>query len=175
MPRKSESHNIKQLFYHKGPFDGVKRDQVLEQIDAESKKYQLPEIMSKKLYTVVEELLGNVFRHGVVLESLESDYLPFITVLSNNDQLTVKSGNIIEHGRVGFLKNHIDHINGMRRSQLKDYYKEQVKAAVISQRGGAGLGLITIAKIIKTKIDYQFKKLNKDYSFFIASATIAAG
>jgi hypothetical protein len=42
----------------------------------------------------------------------------------------------------------------------------------ISEKGGAGLGLIDIAKKTGSKLSYQFKELNDEVSFFILTSTI---
>ena len=44
-----------------------------------------------------------------------------------------------------------------------------------SNKGGAGLGLIEMAKKTGNKLDYDFVPLDNDYSYFILSKTVDAG
>ena len=41
-----------------------------------------------------------------------------------------------------------------------------------SDKGGAGLGLIEMAKKTGNKLDYDFVSLDNDYSYFILSKTV---
>jgi len=52
-------------------------------------------------------------------------------------------------------------------------YKQQIKEGKLSEKGGAGLGFIDIAKKSGNKIEYQFKELTDDRFFFIVITTIS--
>jgi hypothetical protein len=51
-------------------------------------------------------------------------------------------------------------------------FKQQIKESSLSDKGGAGLGLIDIAKKTGSKLSYQFKEINELVSFFILTSTI---
>ena len=52
-------------------------------------------------------------------------------------------------------------------------YKQQIKSGSLSDRGGAGLGLIDIARKTGKKLEYQFLTLNEEYLYFILKVEIA--
>lgn len=61
----------------------------------------------------------------------------------------------------------IQQVNCASREQLKAMYKEQLVKGKLSEKGGAGLGLIDIVRKTGEKIEYQFLPLENDNWFFI--------
>ena len=53
-------------------------------------------------------------------------------------------------------------------------YKKQIKEGKISEKGGAGLGLIDIARKTEEPLEYQFLQLDQDTFFFILKVEINA-
>ena len=51
-------------------------------------------------------------------------------------------------------------------------HKEQIKSTTISDKGGAGLGLIDIIRKTGEKYAYQFLRLDENYHFFVLKTTI---
>ena len=60
------------------------------------------------------------------------------------------------------------------KNGLKQMYKKQINEGKISSRGGAGLGLIDIARKSGQKLKYQFLDLNNNYYFFILEIEVDA-
>ena len=53
-------------------------------------------------------------------------------------------------------------------------YKRQIKDGRLSEKGGAGLGLIDIARKTGETLNYQFLPLDEDNYFFILKVEINA-
>ena len=66
----------------------------------------------------------------------------------------------------------IDYINSLNRDELKAYYKEILNNGELSEKGGGGLGLIDIAKKSRNKLQYSFREIDEDYSFFTLTVKI---
>ena len=66
----------------------------------------------------------------------------------------------------------IDYINSLNRDELKAYYKEVLNNGELSEKGGGGLGLIDIAKKSRNKLQYSFREIDEDYSFFTLTVKI---
>ena len=85
------------------------------------------------------------------------------------------TGNLIRSDKVPQLRERLDDINGMDRSQLSAAYREQITNGHINENGGAGLGFIDIAKKSGNKIDYRFHEIGDElpgFSFFLSICTI---
>lgn len=54
-------------------------------------------------------------------------------------------------------------------------YRQMLSTAEFSTKGGAGLGLIEMAKKTGNKLDYDFVHLDNEYSYFILSKTVDSG
>lgn len=55
------------------------------------------------------------------------------------------------------LKQRIDLLNSLDAQGVKDFYKSTITNGVFTKGGGAGLGLIEIAKISGNPINYNFE------------------
>ena len=56
---------------------------------------------------------------------------------------------------------------------LKAYYLEHLENNQLSDKGGAGLGFITIGMKSGNKLNVEFKKINDQMSLFILNSTIS--
>jgi hypothetical protein len=78
----------------------------------------------------------------------------------------ILTGNHIRTAHVEDLRNKIDKINAMTHDELRVYYRQQLSATELSDKGGAGLGMIDIARKSGHKIDYSFQPVTDTFSFF---------
>ncbi len=83
------------------------------------------------------------------------------------------TGNIVENSKVEGLKKSLDHINSLGPEELKELYKTQMKGGSISEKGGAGLGFISIARKTESKLQYSFQPIDDKTTFFILSTNIS--
>jgi hypothetical protein len=76
------------------------------------------------------------------------------------------SGNPIRKVNVPILKQKLDQINGLDKDGLKDLYKEIIKNTTISEKGGAGLGFVDMARKSGERLEFDFPEMSPDYCFF---------
>lgn len=65
-------------------------------------------------------------------------------------------------------------VNNATHDELKEMYKKQIKEGKLSEKGGAGLGLIDIARKTGETLNYQFLQLDDENYFFILKVEINA-
>ena len=106
-----------------------------------------------------------------IRDSLYSSRGIFI-VSRNDDEYCVTTGNTVEIEKIDGLKSMLDHINSLDKDQLNELYKKQIKDGVLSEKGGAGLGFIDIARKTGKKLDFFFQPIDEKVSFFIMTSTI---
>jgi hypothetical protein len=75
-------------------------------------------------------------------------------------------GNYIKNEAVRELRERIDKINELDYEELKKLYRFKLENGSFHAGGGAGLGIIDIARKSGTKISYNFEVINTSYSFF---------
>ncbi len=130
--------------------------------------------VQRKVFNVMVECLQNISKHADSLtdEEEEEGKRGIVMVSNGVDSYNVTTGNIIKNDKIPGLEKSLEHINSLDKKGLSDLYKTQMKEGRISDKGGAGLGFIDIAKKSGNKLTYQFKKLNEEVSFFILTSSI---
>lgn len=130
----------------------------------------------KKVYHVLVELLQNICKHSgyrtIQSEDDENESqvgLGMAIFGYDKKHFIVCTGNKIKNENIAGLQEMLDHINSLDKMGLKELYKFMIKKSRLSERGGAGLGYIDIAKKNLQKFDYEFVQLNEEESMFILS------
>jgi hypothetical protein len=159
-------------YVYKGIFNPLLTDNILSlaetnmNITGESAKTQ------KKVYFVMVESLQNITRHQE--KECEKDSQAFFVVQNKAGQYDLTTGNIIENAQIEHLNNSIEKINSLEPDALKEYYKNVLENTGMSEKGGAGLGLIEMARRSGNKLSHCFDKVNKDHSFFYFKTKITS-
>lgn len=126
--------------------------------------------LRKKVYNVLVECLQNLYHHidEVPSEMAKNgtDRSAIFMISLNNNGYSITTGNYILTERKDSFQDRLDRINSLDREELKDLYKEVLNSDGRSVKGGGGLGMIDIARKTGKKLNYEFAKLNEEYSFF---------
>jgi hypothetical protein len=81
--------------------------------------------------------------------------------------------NLISNPAIEKLSSHIDKINSFDEpAALKQYYLEHLENNELSEKGGAGLGFITIGMKSGNKLDTKFETINDQHSMFQMEVSI---
>lgn len=133
----------------------------------------------KKVFNVLVECLQNLYHHiddfdneNVFLESSGDKKSAIFSIIRNVDAYNIVTGNFIFPKNVDDITEKINYINSLNRDELKAYYKEVLNNGKLSEKGGGGLGLIDIAKKSRNKLQYSFREIDDDYSFFTLTVKI---
>ncbi len=123
----------------------------------------------KKVLMVMIEALENVFKYHEYFDKdkkLLSEHPPEISIFRKKDNFTVICGNPVQKKDVKALKKRLDYINKLDRDGVKDEYKKTITNGQFTEKGGAGLGLIEMAKISDKILDYTFTSIDGFYDYF---------
>ena len=131
--------------------------------------------VQRKVFNVMVECLQNISKHADTIseEGDDSKERRGIVIISKTDDgYNIITGNVVKTAKVSDLQASLELINSLDKEGLSNLYKQQIVEGRISEKGGAGLGLIDIAKKSGEKLGYQFKEINSSVSFFILTSTI---
>lgn len=128
--------------------------------------------VKRKVFNVLVECLQNVVKHGEKLENPETGEVPALMIGREASQYIIASGNAMHTEQVHELKSKIDKINSLDKKGLKEYYKQIMRNHVVSDKGGAGLGLIDMVRKSGKKLSYDFSSIDNDLSYFSLKTTI---
>lgn len=112
----------------------------------------------KRIFSILIESLQNIRLHA--FKSVVKEELAGIIVVKFNGYYEVNVLNLADENARFILESRIDEVNALSQEQLKRRYMETMTDGVISDKGGAGLGIITIALKSKDKIVYNFHKIS---------------
>ncbi|MBR8537087.1 SiaB family protein kinase [Carboxylicivirga sediminis] len=135
-------------------------------------KSQESNTVQRKVFNVMVECLQNISKHADSLDDDEDERRGIVMVSHGERSYNIITGNVIKNEKVPELKANLELVNSLDKKGLSELYKKQMKEGRISDKGGAGLGFIDIAKKTGSKLSYEFKKLNEDVSFFILTSTV---
>jgi hypothetical protein len=127
----------------------------------------------KRILLIMIESLENIMKHSDGPDSPQDDLeVPSLSISLLNNQFLIKSSNPVDKANIQVLRERIDLLNHMDAQELKNIYKETITNGVFSKTGGAGLGLIEMAKISGNPIQYEFKPINNQYYRYIQLVTV---
>jgi hypothetical protein len=160
------------MFVYRGVVTNENSASLLMLLEKEMENSEFGFVGRKRLFMFVLESLQNVSRHSNRNEYAEMS----LVVYSKTDSgYTVTTGNVIETERINDLRGRLDQINHLEAGEIRSVYRDMLSHAEFSTKGGAGLGLIEMAKKTGNKLDYDFIKLDDKFSYFILSKTVDSG
>ncbi len=129
--------------------------------------------VKRKVFNVMVECLQNISKHAESFDEKSKAKNNAIFMIGKQEkEYFITSGNIVRKDSVDSLKNKLDKINSLDKSGLKELYKEIIKAGKLSEKGGAGLGLVDMARKSGNKLKFDFEPVNQKFSFFSLQTTI---
>ena len=160
------------MFVYRGVVTNENSVPLLMLLEKEMENSEFAFVGRKRLFMFVLESLQNVSRHSNKSQFADMS----LVVYSKTDNgYTVTTGNVLPTKNIKDLKEKLDEVNNLEPKEIRNVYRQMLSTAEFSSKGGAGLGLIEMAKKTGNKLDYDFVSLNDEYSYFILSKTVDAG
>ncbi len=128
--------------------------------------------IKKRVFYVMIECIQNVTRHQEILDKAKLRTDGILLFQSKAGMYNISMGNSIDNKHIDLLKEKLEKVNQLSKEELKEYYKTVLKNTVISEKGGAGLGLIEIARKSGNQLGFKFRKLDDNFSFFFMDTLI---
>jgi hypothetical protein len=168
-------YNISMIY--SGPLWAEGIDGMAEFLQKRLDMDDMPLSESQAVFSVFVEQMNNMLMYSVEKEKHEhpeAETSSGIFVLGTCDKsYYVQTGNVIRDSSVGLLKERIDFLNTLDKKELRQFYKEQMKAENDNPESkGAGLGLTEIAKRATSKIEYEFIPYGEGLSYFTMYVTV---
>ena len=163
------------ILIYEGKFDMQATKSVLHLAERNIDSISEDPSIKRKVFNILVECLQNVIKHGEHLENPDPDHgtVPRLVIGREPKYYTIASGNAMLTEHVAALKSRIDHINSLDKEGLKSMYKQIMRNNNVSEKGGAGLGLVDMARKSGDQLSYQFDTIDKKFSFFSFKTVIA--
>jgi len=171
-------HNINMIY--SGPLWAEGIDGMADFLQKRLDMDEMPLSESQAVFSVFVEQMNNMLMYSAEKEKQErpetgpAETSSGIFVLGSHDKsYYVQTGNVIKDSNVGLLKERIDFLNTLDKKELRQFYKEQMKAENDNPESrGAGLGLTEIARRATSKIEYEFFPYGEGLSYFTMYVTV---
>lgn len=129
--------------------------------------------IKRKVFNVMVESLQNIVKHSdELVDGQTKSHAAIFLIGREANRYTIMSGNPIRKANIPKLQKSLEHINGLDKDGLKDLYKEIIKNTTISEKGGAGLGFVDMARKSGGKLEFEFPEMSPDYCFFCLKVNV---
>ena len=157
------------VLHYKGKFTFERIGILLNELKNKKDAYRIEPIDYKKLLTLMIEILENVLKYSDHFEVFvldHQDYQPEFELQMDGEGFILISRNPVKDKDVENIAKRIDKINTSNDEELKKIYRDTITNGVFTEKGGAGLGFIEMAKITSNSITYSFERIDKGFSYF---------
>ncbi len=152
------SHNIIKMF--------------IAMAEDDMKKGAVDVSISRRVYHTMVEILQNMNRHSDEIADASAVGRGLFMIGKKKDNYFIITSNKIKNSSIKSLKDSIELINSSTLEQLNDLYTNQLRFGRITEKGGAGLGLLDIARKTNKALQFNFIPINKIYSYFLLKVVI---
>lgn len=131
--------------------------------------------LKNKVSFLIAESFQNIVRHGIDKgqeKNAVENHKDFFQINVFDERIVLSSANLIVQEETHNLGNNIDKINKLNLDELRNLYADVLENKGFSKKGGAGLGLIEMARKSGLPIKYRFNSLNETYRQFFLSLEI---
>jgi len=132
------------------------------------------EKLSRKTSILIAESFQNIIRHGT-RSGTEGDPTKendFFQISFLDDRIMIVSKNQIENVNIQNLNDKIDHINELSLEEIKDLWGKLIQQDEFSTKGGAGLGIIEMARKSSLPLKKRFIEMEGSFSQFFLGIEI---
>jgi len=157
------------LFIYRGAVTGPNSVSLLFLLEKDMLNSEFSLTGRKRLFMFVLESLQNVSRHMDLSEHAD---MSLVVYSRNESGYTVTTGNVIHRDDEAGLREQLVFLNGLEKEELRELYRKKLGSNNLSEKGGAGLGLIEMAKRTGNKLDFDFIKIDDELQYFIISKSV---
>jgi hypothetical protein len=156
------------IFGYSGSFSDTITTMIIEISEQNIESHGNLVKLKKKISFLMAECYQNIVRHG----TKPHESLKFPTKSSaffsrsRHGVFYITSANYVLNEFKDTISGKLDRVNELSQDELKELYREVLQKGVLSEKGGAGLGIIEMARKSGHKLDYLFEKINDKLSMF---------
>lgn len=152
------------LFSHFGDFDQAKNDNTLKMVESVILDSGDKRQTMKRVCNLLIEMLQNMSLHGA--RDRSGHMHSFLIVSKTKKSYKLLTGNLVLAGDVDALQSRMDSLLKLDENALRKLYIEILCNEEFSHKGGAGLGLVTVAKKAEQNLKYNIHPLDENFGYF---------
>jgi hypothetical protein len=157
------------MFVYRGVVTNENSVPLLMLLEKEMENSEFGFVGRKRVFMFVLESLQNVSRHS---DNTEHAGMSMVVYSKLQRGYTITTGNVITNSHIEDLREKLEDINKLPAEEIRNVYRHMLSSSEFSKKGGAGLGLIEMAKKTGNKLDYDFIPIDDQHAYFILSKTV---
>jgi hypothetical protein len=165
--RNSSNKDIILHFKDQMEFDAI--SDLIHILKDRMKERHVSFVTYKKVLMLMIESLENILRYNKQIDRstpILKDYPPEFQIYAEKNYYVIESSNAILNLDIPGLDERLKYLNKLNKKRIKDLYKSTITDGKFSDKGGAGLGIIEMAKITDEKLMFSFSPINDKFSYF---------
>lgn len=120
----------------------------------------------KKIFNIMVEMLQNISKNNIREDTAISMHSPVFMIGETDSAYNLISSNMILNANIQFLRNRIEEVNSLDATGLKELYKMVRLNSTFSNVGGAGIGIIDMARKSENRLTYNFDEIDEKCSMY---------
>lgn len=155
------------IFGYRGSLTNELISSILHLSESKLKDLATPFKKKKSIINIMIECLQNILYHGESLEENGVNGHQCIFLMGRRaNEYFIQFGNYIDNGQVSELKTKLNYLNSLDQQDIHQLYLEILDKGEISDKGGAGLGILRVIKDSGKNIDFAFHPLDSKRTFY---------
>jgi hypothetical protein len=159
-------------YIYRGSFTQTLTRKILSLAESNLQRLIDKSSLQNRIYFIMVEGLQNVTRHQDEVIDETTDYSGIFAIQKKGARYLITTGNLIVNSKVDSLKQKLERVNSLDREDLKKLHREILSTGELSDKGGAGLGLIEMARRSGNKLLFDFEYVDLYWSYFYLQTEI---
>jgi hypothetical protein len=151
------------LLSHFGEFNQVKIDHLLRLTESAILEQGDKRQVMKRVYSVLVEILQNMAIHAT--RDRDNRMYGYVIVTREDNHYIIESGNLVMAESRESLARRINELNMLDSAQLRKAYVDTLCNDDFTDKGGAGLGMLTVAKRASRPILFRIDPLDGPFAY----------
>lgn len=153
------------MLVYQGEFTQEIAKSVLSMTERNLDNFNEDQSVKRKVFNVMVECLQNICKHH---DNSSPELREAIFMIGlDQEHYFITTGNYINNENIPVLKTKLEEINTLDKEGLKQLHKTIVSNSQrLSEKGGAGLGLIDVARKSGEKLSFDFTPSTENTSFY---------
>jgi hypothetical protein len=126
----------------------------------------------KRVFSILNEGLQNVYLHANGLPG--NGKLVLVMFYKTGRNYIIELGNIIERHREHSVEERLNLLNALSLEDVRELYIKVLGDGIISNKGGAGLGFISMRLKAESQLETDFFELDNSHSLFVFQVKLEA-
>ncbi len=128
--------------------------------------------LKNRIYYIMGESLQNIARHQVANDTDSADNSAVVVIHKKKNKYYIVTGNLMPRAEEDILKDKLDHINSLTPEELNDFCRDIRLTTGFTEKSGASLGLIEMAKKSGNKLQYSMAPVDDTKTYFYLSTEV---